>query len=72
MSACGAREAKARVVSRALQVGDVGDLVGDHRAADAGVVGPAVHAGFEERAVDDQLAAALEEVEQAEMSNGLS
>ena len=41
------------------------DLVGDHRAADARVVGPAVHAGLEERAVDDQLAATVEQVEQA-------
>ena len=65
MSGCGPRETKARVVFRCVQVGDVGDLVGDHRAADAPVVGPAVHTGIEERAVHDQLLAALEEIEEA-------
>src|SRR4051812_12915804 len=43
-----------------VEVSDVGYLVGHHRAAAAGVVGPAEDAGLEERAVDDQLAAALE------------
>jgi hypothetical protein len=43
----------------------VGDLIGHHGTAVAGVVGPADHAGLEEGAVDDQLAAALEQVEQA-------
>jgi len=33
--------------------------------ADAGMIGPAFHAGFEERAVDDQLTAAVEESRQA-------
>jgi hypothetical protein len=41
-------------------MGDMGDLVGHHGAADAGVLGPAFHAGFEEGAVDDELTAALE------------
>ncbi len=49
-------------------MGDVRDLVGDHRTADARVVGPAVYTGFEERAVHDQLLAALEEVEKARVS----
>src|SRR3954453_3338923 len=43
----------------------VGDLVGPERTADAGMLRPAVHSGLEEGAVDDQLTAALEEVEQA-------
>src|SRR5688572_31971488 len=43
----------------------VGDLVGHERTADAAMVGPAFHAGLEKRAVDDQLPAALEQVEQA-------
>ena len=46
-------------------MGDVGDLIGHQRAAAARVVGPAVHARLEEGAVDDQLTAALEQVEQA-------
>ena len=51
-------------------MGEVRDLVGHHRAADAGVLGPAVHAGLEERAVDDQLTAAVEQVEQARLALG--
>src|SRR5206468_10297907 len=56
-------ECKSSVAS--VQMGDVSDLVGDHGAADAGMLGPALHAGFEESAVEDQLTAALEQVEQA-------
>ena len=33
MSACGTRETNTRVVSRAVQMGDVGHLVGHHGAA---------------------------------------
>src|SRR6266566_4426338 len=51
-------------------MGHVGDLVGYQGAAAAGMVGPAEHAGFEEGAVDDQLAAALEQVEQARFALG--
>ena len=53
-----------------VQMGDVGDLVGHHGAAGAGMLGPAVHAGLEEGAVDDQLTAALEQVEQARLALG--
>jgi hypothetical protein len=60
----GARDEHERRVAR-VEVGGVGDLVGHVRAADAGVLGPSVHAGLEEGAVDDQLAAPLEQVEQA-------
>src|SRR6516165_7736456 len=45
-------------------------LVGQHGAADARVLGPAVYAGFEEGAVDDQLTAAVEQVEQAHLAIG--
>ena len=51
-----------------VQVGEVGDLVGSQRAAAAGMLGPAEHAGLEEGAVDDQLTAALEQVEQARLA----
>src|ERR1700751_3171831 len=51
-------------------MGEVGDLVGPEGAAAAGMVGPAEDAGFEEGAVDDQLAAALEEVEEAGFAVG--
>ena len=65
MSACGAREAYDQRGVAGVQMGEVGDLVGPERTADAGMLRPAVHAGLEEGAVDDQLAAALEQVEQA-------
>ena len=51
-------------------MGKVGDVVGHHRAADAGMLGPTVHAGLEKGAVDDQLTAATEQVEQARLSVG--
>jgi hypothetical protein len=45
---------------------EVADLVaGDQGAAAAASLRPACHPGLEEEAVDDQLPAALEEVEQA-------
>ncbi len=53
-----------------VEVREVGDLVGQHGAADAGVLGPAVHAGLEEGAVDDQLPATGEQVDQAPLSFG--
>ena len=34
------------------------------------MVGPAEHAGLEERAIDDQLAAALEQIEQTRLAVG--
>ena len=43
----------------------VGDLVGAQGAAAAGMLGPAEHPGLEEGAIDDELPAALEHVEQA-------
>jgi hypothetical protein len=51
-------------------MGDVGDLVGHEGAAAAGMFGPAVHAGLKEGAVDDELTAAVEQVEQARLALG--
>ena len=46
------------------------DLVGQQGAAWAGMLGPAVYAGLEESAVDDELTAAGEQVEQARLALG--
>jgi hypothetical protein len=46
-------------------VGEARHVVGDHGTADAGMFRPAMHAGFEERSIDDQLTAAFEQIEQA-------
>src|SRR5580658_11040135 len=46
-------------------MGQVGDLIGAEGAAAAGVLGPAENPGLEEGAIDDQLTAALEQIEQA-------
>src|SRR6266550_4554225 len=48
----------------------VGDLVGAEGATAACVLGPAEHPGLEESAIDDQLLAALEQVEQANLTLG--
>ena len=64
-----ARGIDERGVAR-VEVGEIGDLVGAERAADAGMLRPAVHAGLEEGAIDDQLTAALEQVEQARLALG--
>jgi hypothetical protein len=53
-----------------VEMGKVGYLVSSEGAAAAGMVGPAEDAGFEEGAVDDQLTAAFEEVEQAGFAVG--
>src|SRR5262245_62270089 len=46
-------------------MGGVGNLVGHHGAADAGMLRPPGYAGLEKSAVDNQLPAPLEQVEQA-------
>ena len=51
-------------------MGQVGDLIGAQGAAAAGVLRPAEHPGLEEGAIDDQLPAALEQVEQAYLALG--
>ena len=51
-------------------MGQMRDLVGPERAAAAGVIGPAEHTGIEEGAINDQLLAALEQIEQAELALG--
>src|SRR5258708_17159160 len=48
----------------------MGDLIGDQGAAAAGILWPAEDAGLEEGAVDDQLTAALEQIEQAYLALG--
>ena len=58
-----ARHAGERRVA-SVQMRQVGDLIGHQRAAGAAALRPAADAGLEEEPVDDQLAAALEEVEQ--------
>ena len=49
---------------------EVRDLIGAERAAAAGVIGPAEHAGLEEGAIDDQLPAALEQIQKARLAVG--
>src|SRR5437867_12087900 len=51
-------------------MGQMRDLIGAQGAAAAGVLGPAEHPGLEEGAIDDQLPAALEQVEQANLTPG--
>src|SRR4030095_2329074 len=51
-------------------MGQVGDLIGAEGAAAAGVLGPTEHPGLEEGAIDDQLPAALEQVEQTNLTLG--
>src|ERR1700688_3005805 len=51
-------------------MGQVGDLIGAQGAAAAGVLGPAEYPGLEGGAIDDQLTAALEQIEQAYLTLG--
>src|SRR5260370_476385 len=51
-------------------MGQVGNLIGAEGATAASVLGPAEHAGLEEGAIDDQLPAAFEQVEQANLALG--
>src|SRR5580658_9791570 len=48
----------------------VADLIGAQGATAAGVLGPAEHSGLEEGAIEDQLRAALEQIEQAYLALG--
>src|SRR3569832_706228 len=59
-----ARDEHQRGVAR-VQMREMRDLVGHHGAAATGVIGPAEHAGLEEGPVDDQLAAAVEQIGEA-------
>ena len=65
MSVCGAREANARVVSRALRWARWATWSATKEQPRHACSGPAVHARFEECPVDDQLASSFEKVEQA-------
>src|SRR5215469_247930 len=51
-------------------MGQMRDLISAKRAAAAGVLGPAEHPGLKEGPIDDQLPAALEQVEQADLTLG--
>jgi hypothetical protein len=51
-------------------MGEVRDLIGAEGAAAASVVGPAKDAGFEEGAIQDQLRAALKQIEQSDFAVG--
>src|SRR5580692_8283041 len=51
-------------------MGQMRYLIGAQRASAAGVLGPAEHPGLEEGAIEDQLRAALEQVEQADLALG--
>ncbi len=51
-------------------MGQMGDLIGAQGAAAAGVLGPAEDSGLEEGAIDDQLPAAFEQIEQAHLPLG--
>ena len=64
-----ARGIDQRGVAR-IQVREIGDLVGPERATDAGMLRPAMHAGLEEGAVDDQLMTAPEQIEQTRFALG--
>src|SRR4051794_4961773 len=59
-----ARDEHERRVPR-VEVREVRDLVGEERAAGAAALGEARDAGLVEEAVDDELAAALEQVDEA-------
>src|SRR6516225_5973139 len=51
-------------------MGQVCDLIGTEGATAAGVLRPPEHPGFEERPIDDQLPAALEQIEQTHSAPG--
>ena len=51
-------------------MGQVRDLIGAQGATAARVLGPAEYPGLEEGAIDDQLPAVLEQVEQANLALG--
>jgi len=53
-----------------IQMGQVCDLIGAERTTAARMVGPAEDARLEEGAIDDQLSAALEQIEQADLARG--
>jgi hypothetical protein len=51
-------------------MGQMADLIGTQGAAAAGVLRPAEHPGLEEGAIEDQLPAILEQLEQANLAVG--
>src|SRR5207237_1583634 len=53
-----------------VQMIEMGNVVGDHGAAAAAMLGPAFCAGLNEGAVDDQLATTLKEAQQVDLAVG--
>src|ERR1700744_1461487 len=53
-----------------VQMGQVSHLVGAEGTAAAGVLGPAENSGLKEGAIDDQLTAALDQIEQTYLALG--
>ena len=51
-----------------MQMCQVADVVDEHGATSAACFGPARDSGLEEEAVDDQLPAPVEQVEQANLA----
>ena len=51
-----------------IQVREMRGLISDHRAAIARMIGPAAYAWFEECAIDDQLPAPFEHVQQSQLA----
>ena len=70
MSACGARETNASVVSRAFRWARWATWSATNEQPRQACSGQPCDAGLEEGAVDDQLAAAVEQVEQARLAVG--
>ena len=73
MSGCGAREANTSVRVAGIEVPEIADMVGEHRATNARtgvlntgrVCGLAVHPRIEECAVDDELTPPVGQVQEA-------
>ena len=51
-------------------MGEVANVVGHQRAADTAVFGPTMNTRVDEGAIDDQLASAMEQIEQAHLALG--
>ncbi len=67
MLARGASETRQKDVSR-VQVGQVADLIDEHRAAGTSSRWPAVHTRGEHEVIEDQLAASLEQVAESHLA----
>jgi hypothetical protein len=63
--ASSARETSAKRSVAGVEMGDMADLVDEHRAAGAARRGPALYVRREHEVVEDELLAAIEQVAQA-------